>query len=664
MFLKNKQCGRTLDSLANYKKLDAVTRSHIDLHLRSCKSCNFAAKEFARIEGACFPETELSKDRLNNIYDRLTPAVHEIVNNKKNIITKNRNVIFKQISFASAGIASAAAILFAVIYFNQPINYSIAGYEVPSSIESDISTAALMVNDGRIDKIQGSLKINNKSAADLNGIFKIESNTTFNTDSGSSSVFRIGNIADIAIEGETTLSVDKIDQNKIYLTLLNGKMAAQFDGSTGRKLEVTTPTAVVSVKGTIFTVEVFKDGVTQVSVTRGEVEVLSRNSDGVLDSPTSVTKGSLLQVPGIGKTVTIGDAQKVLAQNVEKTDLPIASAGRMVNFTGTQDHIKVEVDGRTLGYTPLTVRLPSGRLSYKLTKPGMAPYVAWLKNEQVSEDVTVAMNPEDDYLADVISNTKNLKSEKAWTLKNSGKNLDKNSKDYLSRASSAMKAGDLSFAANLLEKVSPKLKGGDLVTATSLLAECYSALGLYKEAASKLNTLSTLVPGTPIAMNAKYEEAKISMDHLGDYNRARNSFLSYIANPSGGQFQEDAYFSLCEIYGREGYRKNAISCFNEYLTSFPNGHRSAYGRLWRGVLYQETSQDWKKAEEDLISFINAKPQHPRCEEARYRIALGRYHTKNYGGAMRMIKEYEKEHPQGQYHIRIERLKQAITNSPE
>jgi TolA-binding protein len=225
-----------------------------------------------------------------------------------------------------------------------------------------------------------------------------------------------------------------------------------------------------------------------------------------------------------------------------------------------------------------------------------------------------------------------------------------------------MTAGDIPFATNLLEQAVGTLSNRELVNALSLLAECYSSIGQYKKAADTFDRVASLVPGTKIAQNSRYEVGKLAMDHIGDFGRARTAFTAYIASPLGGQLKESSYMSLCKIYEKEGAHRNALQCFNDFLRMFPSSYRSPFARLWRGVLYQDVEQRWKAAEQDLLTFVRQKPRHPRCEEARYRIALGRYHMGNKKGALKMIKEYKQEHPGGQYQIRVNRLQQALRNS--
>jgi TolA-binding protein len=149
------------------------------------------------------------------------------------------------------------------------------------------------------------------------------------------------------------------------------------------------------------------------------------------------------------------------------------------------------------------------------------------------------------------------------------------------------------------------------------------------------------------------------MDQLGDLSRARAAFTAYVASPSGGGLREEAYFSLCELDGREGAHRDALHCFNQFLRAFPGGHLGPDARLWRGALYQDLERRWADAERDLLTFVRARPRHPRVDEARYRVAIGRYQVGDRRGALRVINEYLTAHPQGRYRLRVERLRRAV-----
>ncbi|MBN2527244.1 MAG: tetratricopeptide repeat protein [Deltaproteobacteria bacterium] len=654
----NKECKRTLTQLTHYRELKAVERSRVDMHLRRCDACQVAWQGLCELEQYPVAAEMLSQERKDSVYDRLVPSIHEIAREFSAPREKRR---FKPLYVGGFALAAVGAVLALLLgFYKQPQNHSIAGIAVspPVPVHKRKVLAGVDLSEGHISKMQGIVYLNGKPFSGMDERLILQPGTTVSAAEDAIINFRMGRFVKISLVDETSWSVNELSSELISLSLERGKLAVDYDGSLGRKMEIHTPESTVRVKGTIFTVEVFGDGVTQVSVTRGQVEVVPNDTTR---PAVDVAAGSLLQVPGTGRVVSLGDRQRILAAEVESiSNNPGTISGRLVRFDGDQQHVQVEIDDRVVGFTPLTLRVPAGPVSYSLSKPGMQSIEAQLTNEQVSEQVRFTLNPSEDYVPKVANvGVKHRKWKKRQVTLNTEAVKDEESKSFVVRAKAAMSAGDVPYAARLLEETARRVEGEQLTTALSLLAECYTAMGAYEKAADTFDKVASSAPGTAIAQNSKYEVGRLAMDYIGDYDRARAAFTSYVASPVVGQLQEDAYFSLCELYGREGVRKNSLQCFNEFLRMFPDGHRSAYAHLWRGVLHQEVDQQWRLAERDLLSFIAARPRHPRCEEARYRIALGRYNVGDYIGAMKMFQEYQEEHPGGQYSIRVERLKEAI-----
>jgi TolA-binding protein len=290
----------------------------------------------------------------------------------------------------------------------------------------------------------------------------------------------------------------------------------------------------------------------------------------------------------------------------------------------------------------------------------MEPLDAHLGEEQGGEDVRYGLAPAAEYRAAVPSAAAARRQGAAKRDGDAAKGSSDASRwGLVERARAAMVAGDLPFAVSLLERAVRELDGERLVTASSMLAECYSATGEYRKAADAYDRVASLVPGSKVAQNSRYEVGRLAMERLGDFGRARAAFTAYVASPLGGELKEAAYYSLCEINGREGAHKDALYCFNNFLRTFPGGFYAPNARLWRGALYQDVLRRFADAERDLLAFIQAKPRHPRVDEARYRVALGRYQLGDHRGALRMIEEYQRETPSGQYALRVERLRRAI-----
>ena len=78
------QCLDTQRALLRRDSLNAFRRSRMNIHLRRCESCESIADEFSVIEAGDFRETpQLSRERLQAVYGRLVPVVHEITNEEE-----------------------------------------------------------------------------------------------------------------------------------------------------------------------------------------------------------------------------------------------------------------------------------------------------------------------------------------------------------------------------------------------------------------------------------------------------------------------------------------------------------------------------------------------------------------------------------------------------
>ena len=97
-----------------------------------------------------------------------------------------------------------------------------------------------------------------------------------------------------------------------------------------------------------------------------------------------------------------------------------------------------------------------------------------------------------------------------------------------------MTAGDIPYAIALLKRVNETATGSKLVAGLALLAECYSAVGVYDKAADALDRIVEEMPGSVVAQNARYEIGRLAMDQLGDYSRAKGAFTAYVASRAGG----------------------------------------------------------------------------------------------------------------------------------
>jgi tetratricopeptide (TPR) repeat protein len=646
-------CREVRRNLLRIDALDAVERGFMDMHMKRCSVCRDIAQGLALIEAGPGEIEEISEERIQNVYRRLIPAVHEISTQMTQ--PKKSWSFLKWRSAYAMGVAFVFACVVAGVFLFQNIGEQTTGVVGQPTITRVVPSEDLSI--GFVDRCEGRVRIDGE---DIFGEkrFSLRGGTQIEVDKDARFSFHVGNLVRVALFGKTTWRLVEAQEDRVVVYLDSGRLAVDFNSQYGKALTVTTRDATVRVRGTIFTVEALTTGHTSVGVIEGRVNVVSHRA---ASRTISVGVDQAVTVPGNGEFESVTDAQRSLVAELSFIGQYPEELTRMVRFDGSPEKARVEVEGRVVGTTPLAVRVPEGPFTYKLTAPGMEPVVGTTTGYDSNEQIAFAMLPAYDYQPAAVRHTSFAgKKRRASRLSDeTPRTTSRKSMDLYERARSAMTAGDIPHAIALLERANETVDGKKLVTGLALLAECYAALGIYHKAADVLDSIVEEMPNSAVAQNARYEIGRLAMDQLGDYSRAKGAFTAYVASRIGGELKEDAYYSLCELDGRRGEHRNALHCFNQFLISFSEGRYEPSARLWRGALYQDVEGRFADAERDLLSFIKARPRHPRTDEARYRVALGRYQGGDKRGAMRMIREYLRHHPNGKYRLRAERLRLAI-----
>jgi TolA-binding protein len=587
-------CRRARRDLLLRDDLDAVKRGVLDVHLRRCDDCRHIAETLTVIETGPGAIPEITEEQRQKIYRRLVPAVHEIAAGMEAKKSSPAPLWRSPVFAAGAGLAVIAALIAVVLV--QP------GPAGSPEIMARPNAVATVIEDtvdltGFIDRRQGTVRIQGETAIQ-HSRFPLVTNTPIAMDKNAQLSFCIGDLAQVALQGETDWRLSKSTEKQLSLELQRGRLAIDFDSRSGRALLITTPNAEVRVTGTRFTVEVLSDGETTVGVVEGTVEVTPL---GNTTEPIRVAAGNSVTVPNPGVLQQLTPDQRYLAGLIGPPDAntaPIADSSRPEKIRSTPR--------KTASRRPATAQ-----------SRGPAR-----KKPRVAETPAKLQPP-------------------------------------LTRARAAVTGGDLTGAIALLEQASEAAEGKELVTGLALLAECYKTMGRYAKAADTFEKIVAETPESRAAHNAQYEIGNLAMDQLGDFGKARAAFIAYVASHWDSGLKEDAYYSLCELDGRQGEHHHALHCFNRFLKSFPRSRHEPLVRLWRGALYQDLERRWTDAEKDLLFFISKRPGHPRADEARYRLALGRYQVGDKRGAMRAINDYLRQHPKGKYRLRVKRLKQTI-----
>ncbi len=651
------ECRSIRRDLLRRNELDAVRRGQLNVHLRRCAACREIAQDLTSIEAGIGEIAVIDEDRKQRIYAQLVPAVNEIANDTGNEVPTLIDRLWRPRPAYAWGMGFTVALVVLALSF---VRFS--SDEASSDAELLANSPAVAEKNitfsGLIDREEGDVTIDSdedSGEAVGKGRLAVRKGTRIAVSKDGRFSFRIGEVARVALSSETDWQLTASTDTYLAIQLDKGRLAVDFDGNSGRVMEITTPDSLVRVKGTVFTVEALPDGKTRVGVLEGLVEVVSRRGE---TRTVEVGEGQLATVPGDGVLADVTDEQRSIAAELTVADAYPEELTRLVRFDGSPERVKVEIDGRVLGTTPLTVRLPTGPFTYRLTSPGMEPVVGNVVKREGLSEVDFALMPIDDY--ELIEEDRSRSKKKiARQRKSSRKRSAKRGWGLFNRAQAAMTAGDIPYAIGLLERAIKSVSGKQLGRGLALLAECYTAVGMYSKAAKTFDRIVEKSPSSAAAQNARYEVGRLSMDQLGDMARARAAFTAYVASPLGGGLREEAYYSLCELDGREGARRDSLHCFNQFLRAFPGGHHGPDARLWRGVLYQEIDKNWASAERDLLSFIRARPRHPRADEARYRVVIGRFQVGDKRGTLRMISEYMRKHPQGQYRLRVERIRRSI-----
>ena len=106
----------------------------------------------------------------------------------------------------------------------------------------------------------------------------------------------------VDLESSTVFEVEELSDARIGLRLNLGKLKAWVERLLSRKFEVQTPTAVCSVRGTEFSVQVIRDGRTAVELYRGLLAVEDLRGNAVLLDPNQkdrveVDQGGRMEEP-------------------------------------------------------------------------------------------------------------------------------------------------------------------------------------------------------------------------------------------------------------------------------------------------------------------------------------------------------------------------------
>ncbi|MEZ4273472.1 MAG: FecR domain-containing protein [Myxococcota bacterium] len=162
----------------------------------------------------------------------------------------------------------------------------------------------------------------------------------------------------VLLRGSSHLFIETLRTTEHAFTLKRGQVLIDADPSVARRLRVNTGFGTVTVRGTLFEVDV--EGAGKVTTLRGRVDV-------------DLLKGGMNVAVPAGRRLLAEDG-RVIPYDPEPKMLTILedapwwedAAVGMVHIQGNPPGATVSLDGKVVGQSPLVVRWPPGPLSYEM----------------------------------------------------------------------------------------------------------------------------------------------------------------------------------------------------------------------------------------------------------------------------------------------------------
>ena len=174
------------------------------------------------------------------------------------------------------------------------------------------------------------------------------------TGDGSKAVIEAPDSFEISLSHNSALTIEEWSLDDISITLLLGRIKAWVK-KTRHKFEVRTPTAVTSVRGTEFTVDVDADGTTTIMVFDGTVSVQDRTSNkGIMLAPGQMVTISVTPT-GLTQEEMLGRVTRVPTESLDRWwEKSLASTGEQpaVHPEGSLVVGKFEIMKKGSGFTP------------------------------------------------------------------------------------------------------------------------------------------------------------------------------------------------------------------------------------------------------------------------------------------------------------------------
>ncbi|MBL8024883.1 MAG: tetratricopeptide repeat protein [Fibrobacteres bacterium] len=474
-------------------------------------------------------------------------VISEIQNKKK--------VRLLPFSYSAAALAAAAAFIFAVIIFREPVKESVASAKSVTELK-----AGLRISSINADKYTSAIDAGTRFILSERGEIEF-------------------------IEFSNKAVIIKLTSGSIDLEVSKRK--------EGQIFQVVTAGAVAEVVGTRFRVELLDDGdkiSTRLSVSEGIVKFYPpgqiENELFVRAGESAIIRGGRI-IPPLAKTV----------QNVTEKRSLAANSSIVLNSSRQLALMKMVIEQSSDIAAADTSALKSNSILVS------TEYVV-AKSRLESGDFTGALAIINRLLVtDSLSDVEklNLLQDRAAIFRQTGdlsayvvalEELSRLCCDSLSADNQLWEAilirsRDLSdftgSAASIKEYLARFPKGQWREEALLKYAEVRYALRQIDSAVASYKNFIGLYPKSASIDRALYHLAHIESHEIGDCNSAAGRFSRIATGIPGSSLAEDAAFWYADCIERTGDRKTARSAYDNYLKSYPDGRwaESAKKRMKR-----------------------------------------------------------------------------------
>ena len=384
----------------------------------------------------------------------------------------------------------------------------------------------------------------------------------------------------VALHNRSAVTIEKMSRReaRYQVSFSGGKEKAGGEvsffvkkRSERRNFTVETPHYRIEVVGTYFKVEAAPDG----SVTTRVLEGVVRVKDSPLGD-LSLKAGQSLAFDTLAGRYRILDGGRIVArEEVENVpDVTELIKSPIATFHSSVAGVKVYIDGKFRGTTPLKVRLPRATYRIALRKAGYFPVDTIVEMAETHSEFTFdCVSDGSIQLAREQRKRAAAQSSVSATVSDEGSEHAYDSPESIYSHIISRYAGRGADVTRWYTEAQQSERSGKWQSAISLYQKVFDAPGT-----------------TPLRReDVLFSIGKLQAEHITDVEVAKKSFLTYVALFPEGSFAGESWLRLAELEFQKN-QESAIHYYLKFFHQFPRHPRTAELKDRVGVIYLQQKQ--------------------------------------------------------------------------